>query len=817
MIQPADRLFRLLPAVYRERDADIGYPLRSLLRVIAEQVNLVEGDIGRLYDDWFVETCQDWVIPYIGDLIGYRPLQEAGPLLLRRELANTLRYRRRKGTLALLELLARDVAGWPARAIELYRMLDLSRHLDRLRLGRGQGISLRDDEGLASTPGPFDPLEYRLGVQDALSAQLAGGADAASSVALLVWRLRSFPLTSTLAYQAEGQAEGAYTFSLLGNDMPLFQRVGATSDHPPLVGRSVLPIPISRRALEQHTARYYGPGKSFMIWRGMEQSREPVPINRLVAADLTDWDYRPEPGHVAVDPERGRILFHPRHTPTHDVWVSYHHGFSAEMGGGEYRRPPDDPSPLGVSLLRSDDLLDPVRVATRLHGRGEAVSSYLSDGFPAETRGMLAQYRPGSSPSVALVTAIVEGLNGAIQDEALYDAKRFEAVHLPREASLLIDETVDAENLPRLNRLLLEATYLDGTSRKIRQSFGLYLVGDETTGAPHQTLGEALATWRREQPRSAIVEVLDGGAYTEELGPIILQKGQSLEIRAANRKRPAIRLLDWRASRRDSLRIEGHHAGQLVLDGLLVAGRGVRIRGSFTCVSIRHSTLVPGWDLTPQCDPRHPSEPSLELFNFDGRLTIDHSIVGAIEVNQDEVTTDPVELQIDDTIVDATSFEREAIGAPGSPVAHARVTVRRSTILGRVQVHTMDLGENSLFTGVVAVLRRQAGCVRFCSVPDGSTTPRRFHCQPDLDQIERWRWDSERLRLQPRFDSTRYGSPAYCRLSEDCAEEIVRGADDRSEMGVFHDLFAPQRAENLRTRLAEFTPAGVTTELIYAD
>ena len=47
--------------------------------------------------------------------------------------------------------------------------------------------------------------------------------------------------------------------------------------------------------------------------------------------------------------------------------------------------------------------------------------------------------------------------------------------------------------------------------------------------------------------------------------------------------------------------------------------------------------------------------------------------------------------------------------------------------------------------------------------------------------------------MRPRFNSTRYGSPTYCQLADDCADEITRGADDESEMGAFHDLFQPQR------------------------
>ena len=98
--------------------------------------NVVEADIDQLYENWFIETCEDWVVPYIGDLVGYRAVHEAGQpgeattprgrlrnriLIPRREVANTIRYRRRKGTLALLELLAarrRRLAGARGRVLQ---------------------------------------------------------------------------------------------------------------------------------------------------------------------------------------------------------------------------------------------------------------------------------------------------------------------------------------------------------------------------------------------------------------------------------------------------------------------------------------------------------------------------------------------------------------------------------------------------------------------------------------------------------------------------------------------------------------------------
>jgi hypothetical protein len=320
-----------------------------------------------------------------------------------------------------------------------------------------------------------------------------------------------------------------------------------------------------------------------------------------------------------------------------------------------------------------------------------------------------------------------------------------------------------------------------------------------------------------------VIEITDSGVYTEPVH-VELKAGESLQIRAANRTRPVLRLLDWQTERPDSLSVQGEPGSSFHLDGLLITGRGVAVTGG-VCLLIRHCTLVPGWGLTSDCKPRRPAEPSLELTDVGlggGHVAIEHSIVGSIQVVEDEVEADPVPLAISDSIVDATSDEREALGAPGCPLAHARLTLRRSTVFGKVLTHAIDLAENSLFGGEVRVARRQTGCVRFCFVPPGSRTPRRYECQPDLvlapipkdDPDAR---DRESGRVRPLFNSTLYGAPDYCQLAAACAEEIRRGADDESEMGVFHDLFQPQREANLRARLSEYAPAGLDAGLIHAS
>src|SRR5215208_6020866 len=109
-------LYELLPALYRLRDAERGFPLREVLEIISAQADLIKQDIDGLWDDMFIETCADWVIPYIGDLVGNNPIHEVATPR-RRDVANTIHYRRSKATLPMLEELARDVTGWHAHAV----------------------------------------------------------------------------------------------------------------------------------------------------------------------------------------------------------------------------------------------------------------------------------------------------------------------------------------------------------------------------------------------------------------------------------------------------------------------------------------------------------------------------------------------------------------------------------------------------------------------------------------------------------------------------------------------------------------------------
>jgi hypothetical protein len=709
-----DRLFNLLPVIHRKRDAELGYPLRALLAVIDEQVGVVEDDIQQLYENWFIETCQEWVVPYIGSLLNYRPGEQTGAapnpaasgaaacsrlLIPRREVANTIGNRQRKGTLRLLEELAAEIAGWPARAVEFYRLLDITQPLNHVRLHRGRTTDLRWGDALERLGSAFDELAHTVDVRRIRSHHRRGRYNI-PSVGVFVWRVKVFSVTRTPAFWLEEAAPHAYTFSVLGNDAPLYTGSGTMAAASR--GELQYPLPIRRRRLEKDLAAYYGDGKSLEIWTGTPP--QPVPSDQIVVANLTDWHYRPQRGQVAVDPVLGRIAFPPGQALRRAVWVGYHYAFSDDIGGGEYER--------------------------------------------------------------ALA-------------------------HAPAAK--------------------------------------VYRVGG-VAGLP--TINEALTQWRADRPMTAIIEIDDGRLYVEQVS-VELGVGQRLELRAANHQRPILRLLDWQTDRPNALSVSGDAGSRFILDGLLVTGRGLVVQGDLAHMVIRHCTLVPGSSLYPSGQPRRPNDASLELLDTTARVTIEHSILGPIRIDEEDIRTDPISLEISDSIVDATDPGGVALAARDEELrAWASLRMVRTTVFGRVRVNVINRLENSIVLGRINAGRRQTGCVRFSFVEPGSRTPRRYHCQPDLvdEAVERRVArgelsadeghdirEEERRRVRPQFNGVRYGAPTYCQLADDCAPEIRRGADDESEMGVFHDLYQPQREANLQARLDDYVPIGMEAGIIHSS
>jgi hypothetical protein len=385
-------LFQLLPAIYRIRDGQLAQtmtllspaeqaqlntlqtqttpltaqqqieldnliakaargPLASLLLLIQEQIAAVEYDLGQLYDDQFIETCAPWVIPYIGDLIGYQSVSGIAPAIdnPRAEVAETISLRRRKGTVLVLEQLARDATGWGAHAVEFFEILADTQYMNHRRLFNHYAPDLRRwQPGLYIDTG-FDRTAHTVDVRSIGAPTLVPVRSRYNiqNIGIFLWSLTAYPITGAAATPcATNAAHGqlCYRFSSLGMDMPLFHPAVSQGDDITALAQPVnVPDRLRRRVLCDDIqkgvgAGYYG--TSLELYLG-GQRLNPY---QILVADLggSDGSWANLPGSgssyiAALDPELGRIALAPS-APAGDLTVTYHYGFNANMGGGEYTR-----------------------------------------------------------------------------------------------------------------------------------------------------------------------------------------------------------------------------------------------------------------------------------------------------------------------------------------------------------------------------------------------------------------------------------------------------------------------------------------------
>ena len=339
-----EKLYELLPAIYRIRDEAQGNPLRDLLRVLSQQAEVVAEDIAELYDNWFIETSDEWVVPYIGDLLGVRPLNPVSKKIFsqRAWVANTLGYRRRKGTLAVLEQLARDVTGWPAKAVEFFQVLGTTQSLNHTRPQNLRTPDLRNANLLERIDGPFDEVSHTAEVRRIASGR---GRYNIPSIGVFIFRLQSYPLKGVTACRLDARR---FTFSPLGLDTPLFNAPRPETSLTQLAGPHNVEMPITRRMLNAHLADYYPQNlsttvdgapvdrKSLSITvGGVAVEQGDIIVCNLSDASATAWAHTASSGKVSVDPQLGRIA---TSADAVTVSVDYQYGFSGDVGGGPYDR-----------------------------------------------------------------------------------------------------------------------------------------------------------------------------------------------------------------------------------------------------------------------------------------------------------------------------------------------------------------------------------------------------------------------------------------------------------------------------------------------
>ena len=321
--------------------------LHSLLLVIQEQLGILAEDLDQLYDDQFIETCAQSVIPYIGDLIGYQSVKGIAPAVdnPRSEVAETISLRRRKGTVLVMEQLARDVTAWGAHAVEFFRVLGDTQYMNHLRLWNYYAPDLRCWKTGVYIDTGFDRTTHKVDVR---RIAVRRGRYNIQNIGVFLWSLNAYSVTKDLAAISAVDSH-CLRFSSLGMDIPLFHRAisqgeGITDPAQPFNVADRL----KRRVLCDDLPKgvgavYYGEGKSLVIYF----DEEPLNPYEIRVANLSgadgSWANMPAGGDIyraVIDPELGRVALPPAAAgeALPSVKVSYHYGFNADIGGGEYAR-----------------------------------------------------------------------------------------------------------------------------------------------------------------------------------------------------------------------------------------------------------------------------------------------------------------------------------------------------------------------------------------------------------------------------------------------------------------------------------------------
>ncbi len=767
----ADQLYALLPAVYRTQDAAAGGPLRALFGVLAAQSELVEENLQQLYDDHFIETCAPWVIPYIGDLIGYNSRYEvAGVTDSRAEVADTIGYRQRKGTKIALQQVAIDVSGLRAAAIvEEFQRLITTQSMRLVRPDslatvavRRAGLLLQHASSNGIADSPFDTATRGIDVRRiAPRAPAAGCAPPAqpgtaqsgtaqsgttqsgtapsstplpdatpldialhgpgraniTDVGIHLWRWRAYQVTEALACPVDGPGGRRYRFSPLGADVPLFTPQALPPRFTALLTRDSVAQPIARPEL----ARYYGPSGAVQL----TADGTAVPPAGVVAANLGG---RPLPAAgTGSSSASGATVTSPA-----DTWCTVPAGMIAvdpELGRIELAA--DVPVP--TSLLVTYCYGFPAPIGGGPYDR----TSSLQGAVPASP-GFTAAVGPADYPTLA---SAVAGWNSYATGTGANSAPASPTgvITLPGFTSWTESVTgADAIQVPPGSSLAIVAAPFDNAL--------VTVTGDvEVTGLP------ASVTQAGTTPPS----------------------------------------------------------GQLLLSGIWLAGQ-LTVCGAPCTVEISDCTLVPGHGLLPDDDPGsplplHPGEPSVLVSAEAGAsLVLTRVISGPIAAAEGGTTS------VTGSVLDATSPYYVAHAGPDLASAGPDLTITGSTVIGKVRARTITLASDSIFLArlgdadpwqaPVWASRRQSGCVRFCWLPAGSVTPRQYECLPPTQ-------DGAQAGYTPQFVTIRYSHPSYCLLSGDCPVAVWGGADNGSQLGVYQQAQETEAVRNTQIRAPEYLPA----------
>ncbi|GHC27511.1 hypothetical protein GCM10010348_61970 [Streptomyces anthocyanicus] len=821
----AAKLWALLPAVHRSADSTVvdgPGPLRELLARIAGQVAVTRRGLDRLWENQSVETCDDWVLPYLADLLGTNLVASMDAREQRLDVANTIAYRRRKGTVGLLEQLAADVTGWECRVVEFFRLLGRTRHgldpeigrpadaadppaarrlqaesgLTGLLTGAAAGgfADLRRAFGAGQCNGPFDEFAHTADVRRGAGAL---GWYGVPKVGVFLWRSAALAVDRATPVAVAG-CPGHYSFDPTGRQIALWQ----APSRPPAGYEEEWVSPAAWQMPQPLTEEMYRsvrtagepgpppgahPDARASFWPSSLSVHSPGGDDPLPEAQVRVW---PEVGRFAVEPA------------VHPVEVGYHYGLGSRIGAGPYDRrrvgSPVVPDPLPVIEVGggTDEMLKPALAA--LDGSGTVV---VTDGL---TSTAVAPVGSPTAPITEVTVRAEEKTRGVVRPAATDGPWVFHGSGPGADPGA---------------RLRLEGLLLSGQDIVLRGGFAevtlsCCTIDPGTSGA----LREPPTVWQPGVDARDLVASriwVEGTVRTLTLdrcvtGPVRERNGGTVETLCAS----------------DSV-----VQGLPVDDGTgLTAAAVFDPDGLLRLLRDRHSPL------TTWLHGRLGPETAAAVDAHADGAEVPATAVDDLVADLNEVLRKP--------LWDAARFAGRRVPpalvaqAEAAPAGAARLRVNRAllvtafplqladaalalgdgivcldrcTVLGPGYAHRLEASE-SVLDGMVRVTDPQDGCLRFSAWSSGSTLPRRYE-------------SVEVAPGSPLFVSRRYGEAGYAQLADSVdacvvsgtgagAASIRTGSRDGSEMGVFCRDGAPLKERSLLIKYREFLPVGLTPVLV---
>jgi hypothetical protein len=818
----ADKLWNLLPAVYRAEDTDqydAKGPLREIVDRIGAQAAILRRSIDRLWEDQSIETCDDWVIPYIGDLLSTNLVPGLDARGQRLDVAKTIYYRRRKGTLAVLDEIAANITGWDAKLVEFFRRMGRTRHgldppIGATLYAGGHVAQLQRAEGLAGALthtgiGGFADLRNVYGASKAHSAfdeffytadmRLGRGRSGWYNIPRLgvfLWRLKSYGVGPVTPVPVDGCPDW-YSFDPTGRDIPLFA-VGRSSAAFGNVWVSPveaqLPTPISQLLLDANLAGSSDSAGISLYPDALAVAASPHPpdINVLPANQLR---LRPELGrfeHLLSPPARET-----------DLVGTYHYGFSSDIGAGPYDRrgaalPIAGPMPASSLSGGVGGLLATGAVPSS--GTVTIADSLTYAGAPDIHITSSLTLRAGNRqrPLVRLAPVVPWRIRGASSSSLSLDGLFVSGGDIVLtgdfESVILSCCTLDPGSAAALGTVSLDspptgsfATAADGralvpTRLWVEGTIKNLTIDRCILGPVHTRNGGSVETTTIS---NSIVQAIPTG-HDGVLTPADVKDPRRFEQRLQLAEDPvSVELLNLAPQIAGLVGGAGSPPGTasppstsqlpeiVSLIHAIVAGPSIYDPGIFAAVPLSAAT-----QLLLQRSPA----------------------LGANPVLNRRLLDDAFPLELADA---ALAF------------ADGALVLDRCTIMGRIIAHRLEASE-CILQDLAEIDDTQNGCVRFTAWADGSVLPRKY--------------ESVRIAQQAAlFASTAFGQPAYGRLlplveaailgetnpTGGPQNTISAGAEDGSEMGAFARDKNPVKERALLIKYQEFMPAGLVPVLVY--